>query len=176
MYIMSKRIALDIDGVLANFSGGVVDKAKELGIEFIDCPSKVTHWDMHPNFSKVMKNYWGDPEFWLNLQPLRSGNLPFVPHVYITSRPIDTEITRQWLIKHGFPSAPVITVKHPKEKLQHIENMGIDILIDDLHHTVREVIESGRTAFLYKAPYQRGHEEECKGLPTIETLEEILYV
>lgn len=165
------RVALDCDGVICNFGGGVVKRAKELGIEFLEHENDWPCWDGHDNFSKIMKQVWNDPEFWLNLEPLNTIN--FTPHCYITSRQIPSEVTEQWLNKYNFPKAKVITVQRPEEKLQHLKDEGIDLLIDDLHTTVRSALDAGIAAFLFVAPYQRGHEEECKGLPRLWDLNHI---
>lgn len=165
------RVALDCDGVICNFGKGVVKRAKELKIEFLESEKDWPHWDGHENFSMIMKGAWTDPEFWLELEPLNS--VSFTPHCYITSRQVPSEITEEWLMKNGFPKAKVITVKRPEEKLEHLKAEGVDLLIDDLHTTVRSAIDAGIKAFLFDAPYQRGHAEECKGLPKLYSLEDL---
>jgi uncharacterized HAD superfamily protein len=162
------KVALDVDGVICNFSQGVVERAKQLNIEFLESWEDWEYWDGHDNFSKVMKEAWKDPNFWLNLEPLNKIN--FTPYMYITSRPVPAEVTKQWLDKHGFPTAKVITVSKPEDKLQHLLDEKIDLLIDDLHSTVKTAIDNGIQAFLFHAPYQRGHENECKGLPKLWNL------
>lgn len=165
------KVALDCDGVICNFSKGVVDRAKELKIDFLESEKDWPYWDGHENFSKIMKEAWKSPEFWLNLEPL--NKISFTPYCYITSRPIDTEVTQKWLDKHGFPKAKLITVSKPEEKLQHLIDERIDLLIDDLYSTVRTAIDAGIKAFLFDAPYQRGHVEDCKGLPKLYNLEDL---
>lgn len=165
------KIALDCDGVICNFTGGTIKRAKELGLEFVNSIDEVNCWDIHPNFSKVMKEAWGDADFWLNLNPLNT--ISFTPHCYITSRPIETKVTEQWLDKHGFPKAKVITVAKPEDKIQHLLDEGVDLLIDDLHSTVRAALDAGIKAFLFVQPYQRGHEQECKDLPKLHSLEDL---
>lgn len=176
MYNMNKLIGLDIDGVLCSFSCGVLRRAKLLGYEneFPKTREDIKEWNVAPRFAEVMKDAWTDPEFWLELPPLRDGNLPFMPECYITSRPIDTEITERWLHKHGFPKKPVITVSRPEQKIEHIKDLKLDIFVDDLFSTVRQLREEGINALLYAAPYQVGHKDECEGLPTIARLEEVL--
>jgi FMN phosphatase YigB (HAD superfamily) len=174
---MNKKIGLDVDGVLACFSHGVIKRAKELNVSehFPSTCLEVDSWDMSEMFSYIMQDAWNQPKFWAELPPLKGAlPLPFTPEVYITSRRIPGEVTKAWLKRNGFPEAPVITVSNPAEKLRHVLDLDIDIFVDDLYSTVREMRQAGVNALLFKAPYQVGHEEDCKGLPTIERLEEVL--
>jgi len=168
-------VALDIDGVLSCFSCGVLNRAREMGLaeHFPTSCRDITFWDVSDYFSKVMNDAWLDPEFWLQLPTLEFG-LPFKPVAYITSRPIATEVTKQWLDKYGFPEAEVITVSKPDEKLEHLKRINPDIYVDDLYSTVRSVRDAGINAYLYDAPYQRGHVEDCKDLPKIYNLQQVL--
>ncbi len=171
------KIALDIDGVLADFSQGVIDRAKKMRMSehFPANSSEVDCWDMCDKFQEVMKDAWRDEEFWLGLNPIRTSRpVPFTPIAYITSRPVSSSVTAEWLLKNRFPIAPVITVSRPEEKLEHLKELGVKIFVDDLHGTVRQVREAGINAILFEAPYQRGHIEECKNLPMISRLSEVL--
>jgi hypothetical protein len=164
------KIGLDVDGVLANFPMGVIDRARTLGLSatFPTCCHEVDHWDMSPAFKQVMRDAWLDIGFWLKLKPLPT-NVEFQPDCYITSRPIDSWVTEQWLGIHGFPKAPVITVPTFSDKLQHVVDRGLDIFVDDYFATVEMLLNAGLKAVLFKAPYQRGHVVDH--LPTIESLD-----
>jgi len=169
------NVALDCDGVLANFSAGVIKRAKKMGLSqhFPKTYKEVSRWDVSGMFSHVMKDAWTDPEFWLDLPVLPGAEkLNFIPACYITSRAVPSEVTAKWLAKNGFPKAEVITVSKPEEKLQHLKDRGIDLLIDDYYVTIIQLLENDVNALLYKAPYQVGH-EECKTLPTINCLTEV---
>lgn len=170
-----KRIGLDIDGVLSNFSAGLIKRANKMGLgeHFPKSWKEVTYWDVSDKFREVMKDAWMDEKFWLGL-PALTKKVPFKPYCYITSRPIPSEVTERWLDKHGFPKAMVITVSNPTEKMKWIEEHAVDVFVDDLYSTVCELRDAGYNALLYEAPYQRGHVEECKGLPKIKSLDEVL--
>ncbi len=169
------NVGLDIDGVLCNFAAGAVSRAHNMGFgdQFPKTYQDTTYWGMSPVFSEVMKEAWMDPDFWLAL-PKLCESVPFIPRCYITSRPIATKVTQKWLINNGFPEAEVISVKRPSEKLAHIQSRGLDLFVDDYYVTVQELVNAGVNALLYKAAYQCGHVEECKNLPTIHSLDEVL--
>lgn len=170
------KIGLDVDGVLSCFSSGVLKRAKELGLEasFPTSCEKVDSWDMSEAFSRVMKDVWTDDQFWLDLPVLKGASpLPFKPYCYITSRQIPSSVTKAWLDKNGFPEALVITVKNPTEKLTYVKEHNLDLFVDDLYSTVRALREAGVNALLMEAPYQRGHQKDCEGLPKITSLKEI---
>jgi len=168
------RIAVDVDGCLADFAQAVLNRAKQLGMEkdFPKSCSEIACWDIAPRFSELMKDVWEDEKFWLNIPPLVK-ELPFTPNCYITQRHVPSEVTAKWLAKHKFPKADVITVSCPTEKLQHVKDRNIDLYVDDLYKTVKQMRDAGIQAILMYQPYQRGHAEECKDLPTIKKWDEV---
>lgn len=166
------RIALDVDGVLADFSHQIIDHARKLGLadEFPRNPSEVNTWDMCPRFREVFNSVCFKDSFWDSVPSL--GNLPdFKPIAYVTARPISSSVTEKWLVEHRYPRAEVITVSHPDEKLAVLERLKTDVFIDDYYDTIRKINRQSDTmGLLFKAPYQRGHEEEIKDLPIIDNL------
>lgn len=169
------KVGLDVDGVLANFSDGLIAKARQMGLseEFPETWEHVDNWDVCEKFLHVMDEARMDASFWLGLKPM-TANVPFEVDCYITARSIGSEVTAKWLSDNGFQDAPVISVANPEEKLQHIKDRGLDLFVDDYYKTVINLLEEGINAVLFSAPYQRGHEEECKSLPKIYSLEEVL--
>jgi hypothetical protein len=168
------KIGLDVDGVLANFPRGVIERARLMGLShhFPKCCHDISHWNMSDKLGEVMKDAWTDPSFWLGLKPLAySLPLDFSPECYITSRPIADSVTEEWLNLWRFPAAPVVTVKQASEKLQHIQERELDLFVDDYYETVIQLLDAGVNAVLYKAPYQRGH--LTKHLPKISHLRKL---
>lgn len=168
------RVGLDCDGVIAAFTEALLRRAKEMGLAeyFPKCEEDVMCWDVSDRFQDVMKDAWTDERFWLGIKPM-TKEIPFIPNCYITSRFIPTEVTAKWLAKHKFPKAEVITVKHPTEKVKYAKERNLDLFVDDLYSTVREMRDAGINAILFSQPYQRGHVAECAGLPTITNLQEV---
>lgn len=134
------RIGLDIDGVLCNFLEGIVEKAKHEGVDFVSDWKKIDTHEIHPNFKKLFKKVALDEVFWLSLEPIAfTKPMDFEVSAYITSRPIRSEVTAEWLKAWGYPSAKVITVDHPSKKAQHVWDLGLDCFVDDLPSTCLEV-------------------------------------
>jgi hypothetical protein len=172
------NIGLDIDGVLANFPQAVIETAVEMGMadkfparwQDVDC-WYIANGNCAETFNQVWKHIKNDVQFWLKLKPFPYGvPLDFIPTRYVTSRPIDSWVTQQWLDVNRFPKAELITVSQPLDKLEHMD--GLDMFIDDHWETVRHLRENGVNAVLYKAPYQRGH--DCSGLPIVSHLSEVM--
>lgn len=165
---MNYKIGMDIDGCIANFVEKVLREARgtTYSQHFPLIPEEVKFWDLSHKFSEFMKPYWMQEEFWLDIVP--SNFLDFRPEVYITSRPIATEVTKQWLDKYGFPEAPVITVAKPLDKITHA--VGLDLFVDDYYVTVDSMITNKINAVLFKQPYQVGHKDEIAHLPITDSL------
>lgn len=171
------RIGLDIDGVLADFAGSFIKQAQALGYGelFPDCTDNVTRWDFGVDEATrlcVWKSL--TKEYWLNLPVIERSRppLPIEPAAYITSRWLPSEITAQWLRSNGFPKAKVISVHDPLKKLQAVEDEAIDLFVDDHADTVRHLIDNGKDAVLFRAPWQATM--DCTGLWTINHLGELL--
>ena len=144
------RIALDIDGVLADFGLHFFDY---LGIED-KTPAKF--WD-DPRFRNNMHLIGGDAEFWLGIPPLVTPDeLEFVPIAYVTARDIETQITRAWLRLNGFPDVHVETVKLGGSKVKFLKGINPDFYIDDAIHNFEELNDSGVNTLLMT----RSHNED----------------
>lgn len=124
-YLKRPKIGLDIDEVLCDWVGCC---GKKFGYEIPE------NW----NFSYENKAHFDSfspeelSEFYLNLPAkLKASEIPFEPHCYITSRSVPLEITKQWLIKNGFPAAPVYSVGFGVSKVEVAKESGIDWFVDD---------------------------------------------
>lgn len=156
-YKADQRIGLDIDGVLADFGACFLDRAVEMGLiiqEEKELP--LVHWNdyrFRENFETVTK----DDEFWLTLEPIVEGrNLMFEPCVYITARNVDTSVTKAWLRKWGFPTAPVETVGLGQSKLEALKKHRVEIFVEDNYGNWRDAMNAGVFSFLVT----RGHNKK----------------
>lgn len=169
------RIGLDIDGVLANFAAAVVARADSKGMAdiFPDGAADAKFFDVSDGVNDVMGDAWTDPSFWAEVSPVTESLPPwnFDPICYITARPVDSDVTDLWLATHGFPAAPVITVKDPSDKLIHAQSQGLDLFVDDHYLTVEMMLANDLNAVLFATPFQVPH--KISHLPIIHSIGEI---
>ena len=157
-YLNLPKIGVDVDGVLADWTGA---------------------WaKLHPELSPVPTSWYFDREvgkrfnemreagtlndFYLSIEPLINPiELIFEPYCYITSRPVLKEITEQWLDKFNFPTKPVYSVEIRQSKVQIAKDAGVQIFIDDSFENFVELNNNGIFTYLYTQPwntkYDVGH-------------------
>ncbi len=161
-YLSMPKIGLDIDEVLADFVGAMMER-------FPDMENRSLYWnDPHilDNFG-VIKN---DISFWENMKA-KTNDLPFEPHCYITSRPIPVEITEKWLKKNGFPKAKVYSIGHDESKVEIAKKSGLEIFVDDRYENFVDLNKAGICCFLYDAPHNQRYDV---GYKRIKSLSELL--
>jgi hypothetical protein len=147
-YMKRRKIGLDIDGVLADFSGHIVAK--------VGLPDhKATHWN-DPIIREAYDSIRGDKEFWSTIPVLNSPTtIPFEPHCYITARSIDPEVTQSWLDNNGFPKAKLYCVGHGESKIEVAKSSGIDTYVDDNFDNFLDLTGAGILCYLFDAPYNQ---------------------
>lgn len=165
----SRQIALDVDGVLADFHSGLVRAGVGMGVP----PQEWDAWEFPPEYGRVWARASQDPYFWANLEPLMApADIPFEPVGYITHRPIPTDVTLRWLERHGFPRGLVVTTDGPKSVA--MRQIGATVLVDDSPANFLEVNGHPDLAcFLYDARHNRDFKEF--GM-RIKSLDEVLGV
>lgn len=157
-FLKTPKIGLDIDGVLADFTGAWNKMYPEISASpnswYIDRRIRTRF--------EEMKNVGKLDEFYLNIEPLiKPEELPFEPHCYITSRPVTKEITEQWLDKHNFPAKPVYSIDVRKSKVDVAKEAQVEIFIDDSYENFVDLNNNGIFTYLFTAPwnvrYDIGH-------------------
>lgn len=126
-----KRVALDIDGVIADF---MTPALKRMGIKGKGGAAWYSSYKFKdPSFWEEIVQ---DKEFWLSLEPLLNPNeLDFEPIAYVTARGIPKEWTEEWLEKNGFPCNDVHVVKTKggdhESKVDVLKRIECDVFVDD---------------------------------------------
>lgn len=157
------KVGLDIDGVLADFTGHLMKVSGNEG-------HKAIHWN-DPIVRREFDRFKHDPEFWAGIPPLLSReDIPFEPHCYITARSIDTQVTQEWLNKHLFPLAPLYCVGVGESKVEIAKKAGMDVMVDDSITNFAELNANGVFCYLYDAPYNQKYNV---GYKRIKSLSEI---
>lgn len=110
-------------------------------------------------------------EFYLNLPVLiKPEDIPFEPHCYVTSRPVDTEVTEKWLDKNGFPTKPVITVKPGESKVEVLKSQEIDIFVDDRYENFVDLNRNGICCFLFDSLHNHRYDVGYKRIKSLKEL------
>lgn len=163
-------IALDMDGVLRDFSGAMCRLAVQVSARrFPYHWSYVNTWGMGDDFDMLFGIIKNDYEWWLGLE-LLPGTLPipFKVDCYITHSPVPDWVNKAWLKLNGLPDAEVIQVKLTPDKITVCQQRGVTVLVDDKPETVRDAIHYGIAGLLFDAPYNQE-----ANLPRIKSLAEL---
>lgn len=176
------RIGLDIDDVLADWVGPWmklhpdIAQAKKDSEDSPLSSERPYSWNFDRHISERfdrLKEANKLDDFYLNLPVLTSPkDIPFEPAVYVTSRPVDSKITEQWLDKHGFPVAQVITVGLNGSKLAALKEQKIDFFIDDSYKNYMELNNGGVCTYLFDAAHNKKYEV---GFKRIKNLGEVMF-
>lgn len=150
-YLQSKKVGLDIDGVLADFISHLM--------EVNGTPNHVPeHWN-DPIVREAFTKFKADPQFWLDIKPLlKHTDIPFEVHCYITARSIPVGITQQWLNTYLFPHAPIYSIGIGESKIEVAKKSGVELFIDDNYDNFVQLNKAGICTFLYDAPYNKKYD------------------
>ena len=149
-YLHPPRVGLDIDGVLAGFLEAYCAKYE------LPVPSSwMFDYALLQRFDEIEAQ---DPSFYPQLKPIISAaELPFEPVVYITARPLETGVVA-WLVKHGFPTVPVVHAVGPQGKVDACRAHNVELFVDDYYDNFTALNRAGICCYLMDAPHnQRYH-------------------
>jgi hypothetical protein len=154
-FLKLPRIGLDIDGVLADFTGSW----KKVYPEINNTPNSY-YFDRRvgERFREMETNGMLD-EFYMNIDPLiKPEEIPFEPHCYITARPISAKITEKWLDKFHFPGKKVISIGLRDSKVDAAKEAGVEIFIDDSYENFVDLNNHGVFCYLFTAPWNERYD------------------
>lgn len=182
------RFALDVDGVLADFSAGFVRKANQIWPARFPQGYEPDRWDWDLSDSdrdQVWKAILADGCFWYSLPAYHQNVRAVAMHqqafpddeiFYVTNRP-DTagwtamRQTATWLVLVGIMtiSSSVITTPDDVHKSEIYQVLGISASLDDKPENVRSF--AGHKAYLLDRPWNRDHQS---GKSVVSSVEEYL--
>jgi hypothetical protein len=154
------KIALDVDGVLANFTQAFCEFAHS--IDATDFPKtwRDCHdWDFGVGRERVMEVWNQIPDFkqfMLSLESTPDSKLHFTPVAYVTARTVPSDVTKDWLTEHGFPDAPVYTVGYNQSKVQILKDLRVDVFVEDRVEAAVELNAAGIKCYLLNRPWNAG--------------------
>jgi len=163
-YLSNVKIGLDIDEVLADWTGAW---SKKFGY---DIPKNWNFsYDNHEHFKSFSDAELQD--FYLSI-PVKTNaiDIPFEPHCYITSRSVPIELTKKWLQINGFPTMPVYSIGFGQSKVDVAKESGIDIFVDDRFENFVELNNAGICTFLFDAPHNQRYDVGFKRIKTLKEL------
>jgi hypothetical protein len=168
------RIGIDIDGVLANFTGGFSKVVNDLCPGTIPPGYEPKDWNWTDTMTKGMMNQvWQEvrrrEHFWLTLQPDEFNILSLRKHLqthlrdevyYVTSRVPDGSTypllgaTNRWLMRYNLlrENTSVIVVRKGEVKGEVYSALNISHSVDDRYDNVAAV-SGGHKPYLLNRPW-----------------------
>lgn len=181
------KIALDIDGVLADFVTPFLHRLEQrIGGPSID-PASITdpNFQHHPFLTReviydCMVDASYDPEFWRALKPLpspqqwqslnqisRSHEVVFITHRWLRDTYDINQVTCEWLRRHGFDDPVVHFTQDLKSQL--VKQMQVTLFVDDRHENCQDVATQTEAVVLMPhRPYNQSFDH-----PKVQRIQEI---
>jgi 5'(3')-deoxyribonucleotidase len=139
------KVALDVDGVIADFYSSVCEKYGRV-------KNHLHSWDIdwvNENIDEINRDF----NLWCNLKVLNDpSKLTFEFDYYVTHiHPDLLEIRVNWLLSNGFPQLPVVV---SGDKLTTCRNLGVKVLVDDKPSTLAQFKSADDVIGIqYHSPY-----------------------
>lgn len=146
-YLNFKRIVLDVDDVVADFSTAFHSR--------FNIPV-AAYWNGSYEMKSRLDEIIQTKDFYVNLPVKHKPN--FMPHAYVSSRSIPVEWTQEFLEKSGLPCCPVYHVPFEASKLEVLKRIDAEIFIDDKFDNFLEAQKGGITSYLMDAPHNQHYE------------------
>lgn len=161
-FLHNKRIALDIDEVLADFLGGYAKWTND------ESKRNAKNFYFSYGAGKVIKSL--PDEFWLTLPAkIKPEDLNFLPAGYISKRDFDVSVTEQWLERNNFPCMPVLHVTE-KSKYNACLELGVEYYLDDFIFNFQDLNSKGITTFLLDCSHNKQYDVGSRRINHIREL------
>ena len=135
---MGLRIGLDVDGTLADFETGYLNRFKKW-------PKK--DWAITRNVHNILIK---ERDFWLNLPVLRVPE--FTPKLYCSARVNNKRWTKKYLQDHNFPNAPLYQIPGYKLSKAKVLKGRIDVYVEDSLKNFIDLNSKGIPCLLIDSP------------------------
>jgi len=162
---MIPSIALDVDGVICNWWGGIIRTAKSMGLG--DQLPRHENWNTKwygsgVAFNQVWDAVKNNRDWWMGLDPIQGAreSINFRVEALITARPVPSELTSAWARKNGFRFEYVYTPKHGVKKSDVMRARGVNVLVDDkpdILEEIRACSDAPLRCYLFDQPWNRLH-------------------
>lgn len=137
-------ICCDLDDCIFDFYKAYKDK---FGITCSD------YWNGDYSMPENLEQLKNDKDFWVNM-PIK--NRPtFEIDYYVTAREIPVEWTTEAIAKNNLPMSKVFTLSWNESKIEQLQKLKADIMIDDKYSTYKECQSAGIFCYLMDSPANR---------------------
>lgn len=169
-----KKAIIDVDGVLADFEGALVERVVEVAEYGLlrdykrDVYSLEDRYkelpDGFPGVWKEVEKFLARPSSYANLEPLYTG-VKFVDDlindgwalIFATSRPSQVyNTTQRWLCQNIRQYAKTGGLLMESNKISLAQDVGADMLVDDNPDLVKKANLAHVTAFAWEQPWNEG--------------------
>jgi len=171
------RIAVDVDGVLADHVSAVLSRLRTEHEDFTRTKSSMTHWDeqlpeLNTSLKPEIEAAESDPEFILNMAPIDGAiegtiTLAELGHelVIVTARPEkNLQMTHEWLEGNNIPHRCEESLS-TRGQMKTISDATV--LIDDFPGHIRDFANNGEYAILFVQPWNESQVNELTKSPRI---------
>ena len=154
------RVAIDIDGVLADVGTGLVKVLSQINKRKVDL-SEITTYSLEPlGMSHEDHKKYFTREFYMNLDPIKGSEA--VNCLYennfialVTARNQYPEVmddTLEWLYENGFLFDKLI---QSKNKVKPMKEYDLDFMVDDYHINCFNLSNQGYRSLLFTQPWNK---------------------
>lgn len=167
-------LGLDIDGVVVDFTHSAnLWLAEQTGTPLLP-PATWHYYRGYPNGDVLFASLFDTAKqanFWRGLRPVQGairgvrslakrGDIAFVTHRHEELR----GVTEDWMTRHGLGDIPVFYLRGEGGKTSKVAVPHLQVHVDDKPSTVREFLDAGRDAVLFRQPWNH---EAWKELPSV---------
>ncbi|WP_424016245.1 5' nucleotidase, NT5C type (plasmid) [Halorientalis pallida] len=176
------RIAVDVDGVLADHVSAVLSQLRAEHDEFAKVKSEMTHWDeplpeLDTSLKPAIEAAESEPAFIRNMPPVEGAiewttELADRGHelIIVTARPeAILPATHEWLEANDIPNRREESLS-TRGEMKTIADA--EILIDDFPGHIRDFAAAGKEAILFVQPWNKSEVDELTESPRIFAAED----